>query len=57
MKRKLNSVGLTILALLLALHLASLIDLGAMIWVVAAFIFVAAFGIVTTPRDEEVGPQ
>ena len=54
-RRLLNFIGLVILVVLLVLHLLGLNDLGSMIWLVSAFIIVAAAGLVATPRGKDVG--
>ncbi len=54
-RRLLNFIGLVILVVLLVLHLLGLNDLGSMIWLVSAFIIVAAAGLVATPREKDVG--
>ena len=54
-KWTLNAAGLAILALLLALHSASVIDLGYMLWLVCAMIIVAAANIVVTPSEKDIG--
>lgn len=54
-KRTFNAIGLVILGVLLVLHSFSVLDLGALFWLVCLIIVVGAAGIVVTPSEKDVG--
>ena len=54
-RRAVAFIALVILAALLVLDRASMIDLGHLFWLVCAFLIVASATIITTPSEKDVG--